>query len=121
MRTFTQVNESRKDIKFGSHNVNAELVYVCENEKQLGCLTLLCNEKAATIYAVEILNRFRGKGYGKMLMENAIEICKTKNVEELRLSTEITNEASNKLYKNLGFEIEKTDEDFNYYILKLNK
>ena len=25
MRTFTQVNESRKDIKFGSHNVNAEL------------------------------------------------------------------------------------------------
>ena len=37
-------------------------------------------------------------------MENAIEICKTKNVEELRLSTEITNEASNKeTYKSTWF------------------
>lgn len=55
------------------------------------------------IYCLEILQPFRNKGYGKILLNEIQKFC-LKNGQK-RLVLEVNNPIALKLYKNYGFEV----------------
>ena len=117
MKKLTQlINEK---VNVGLQNLNSELLYITEGDNQVGSLVLIYNEGKASIFSVEVLNKHRGKGYGKKLVENAISRCKQKNCKLIELNTEIDNKVANNLYTSMGFELKGLKNDFNNYIKNL--
>lgn len=57
----------------------------------------------------------RGKGLGKILMKELIEIAKKKNIKSIHLTSKPTRVAAHNLYKTLGFE----QRDTGVYVLNL--
>lgn len=117
MKKISQVINEKVDIKL--QNLNSELLYLTEGENQVGSLILIYNQDSASIFSVEVLNSHRGKGYGKKLVEKAIDRCKERNCNSIELNTEIDNNVANNLYKGLGFEIQGLKDGFNNYIKPL--
>lgn len=61
-----------------------------------------------TIPNAEILNlfvseEFRGKGIGKMLMNEVLEVCKQEQIENITLEVRVSNQYAIKMYEELGF------------------
>lgn len=65
---------------------------------------------------------FRGKGYGKKLMNNIIEYAKKENYEEISLGVNLDNYVAFKLFVDLGFtKIQYIGEDSDGKYVKLIK
>jgi ribosomal-protein-alanine N-acetyltransferase len=117
MKKFTQVLNEKVDVRL--QNLNSELLYITESNNQVGSLILIYNENSASIYSVEVLNAHRGKGYGKKLVENAINRCREKGCNLIELNTEVDNTVANNLYKSMGFQLNGLKDEFNKYIKPL--
>jgi len=117
MKKLTEV--INENVSVGLQNLNSELIYITEGGQQVGSLVLVYDEDKASIFSVEVLNKYRGKGYGKQLVENAITRCKQKNCKSIELNTETDNTVANSLYTKLGFELKGLKYDFNNYIKPL--
>lgn len=115
MQKFTTFTE--KTIDINHINLDTELMYISENGKQIGSLFLCVSEGKASIFSLIILEKHRGKGYSKKLMNSAIERAREKGCKLMELNTETTNEVANKLYKGMGFELKGLLDDFNNYQL----
>lgn len=115
MKAFTKwINETPVEIH--ATKLNTDLLYICESGKQVGSLLLVYdNNGDASIYSVEVLSSHRGKGYGKKLVENAIQHCQMKGVKSIELNTELDNTVANNLYLNLGFRVQGIRDGFNNY------
>ena len=48
----------------------------------------------------------RGQGYGRLLMQNLLELAKHEGVKRITLEVKDTNERAVNLYKSLGFTVE---------------
>ena len=117
MKKLTEfINEN---VSVGLQNLNSELIYITEGGQQVGSLVLVYEDDKASIFSVEVLNKYRGRGYGKQLVENAITRCKQKSCKSIELNTEIDNAVANSLYTKLGFELKGIKHDFNNYIKPL--
>lgn len=117
MKKITQlINES---VDVGIQNLNSELLFLTEGGNQVGSLILIYNEGQASIFSVEVLSSHRGKGYGKKLVEKAINRCKERNFRMIELNTEIDNQVANNLYRGLGFHLQGLKDGFNNYIKPL--
>jgi len=117
MKKLTELINEKVDIKL--QNLNSELLYITEGQNQVGSLILIYNENKASIFSVEVLNSHRGKGYGKRLVENAINRCKEKSCQSIELNTEIDNLVAHNLYTKLGFEVKGLKDGFNNYLLNI--
>ena len=105
---------SKVDVKV--QPLNSELIYLTENEKQVGSLILIYSGDDASIFSVQVLDNHRGKGYGKKLVEKAINICKTRGLNKIELNTEPDNQVANSMYRKMGFKLEGLKDNFNNYI-----
>lgn len=101
--------------------LNSELVYIVESGSQVGSLVLIYDiNNKASVFSLEVLQSHRKKGYGKKLMEKAIQRCKERNCKSIELNTEIDNTPANNLYKSIGFELQESLKfGFNNYIKHL--
>jgi ribosomal protein S18 acetylase RimI-like enzyme len=113
------IKESVGYVGVGCQSLNSELIYLTEGGNQVGSLVLIYNENTASIFSVEVLNKHRGKGYGKKLVVEAISRAKSKGSYVLELNTETDNTVANNLYQSLGFELRGLKDDFNNYIKTL--
>ena len=117
MKKLTQVLNERVEV--GVQNLNSELLFITEGGNQVGSLVLVYSENKASIFSVEVLSKFRGKGYGKKLVENAVSRCRERNCSSIELNTETDNQVANGLYQSMGFEIRGIKDDFNNYVKSL--
>ena len=113
MNKFSRLVESK--VKVGYSTLNSELVYLVENDVQVGSLLLVYEDNKASVFSLEVLKDFRKKGYGRKLMESAITRCKERGFHLVELNTETYNEAANYLYKSLGFQLNGLKSGFNNY------
>lgn len=120
MKKFTEHVEDNF-VNIGVCPLNSELIYITENNKQIGSLILCFSEGKASVFSVAILEKFRGKGYSKKIMYAAIESAKQKGCSILELNTEITNEVANNLYKSMGFELKGLSDEYNNYQLNIKE
>lgn len=64
--------------------------------------------KEGEIYSFAILEEYRGKGYGKKLLNTAIEHFVKKGIKKVSLNVRVSNNIAISLYKSLGFSINMT-------------
>ena len=115
MNKFSKIVESNQFVNVGVTPLITELVYITENQEQVGSLLLVYEQNKASVFSLEVLSDHRKKGYGRKLMENAILRCKEKGCNLLELNTEIDNNAANKLYQSMGFQLNGLKSGFNNY------
>lgn len=120
MRKFTAINESYNNVGVGYKNLNSELIYLTENGEQVGSLILIYEGNIASVFSVAVLEKHRGKKFGKKLMESAISKSKEKGFKTMDLNTEVDNKVANSLYVSMGFELTGLKDGYNNYKLKLN-
>jgi ribosomal-protein-alanine N-acetyltransferase len=119
MKKFTKIVESNQYVNVGVSKLDTELVYLTENNQQVGSLLLVYEINKASVFSLEVLKDHRKKGYGRRLMENAIERARQLNCSIIELNTDLDNDAANKLYQSMGFELVGLKDGFNNYIKKI--
>lgn len=58
----------------------------------------------AWIEDVVVASQYRGKGYGRLLMEHAISFARSLDIRKVMLTSNPSRVAANELYKKAGFE-----------------
>lgn len=114
-RDYEQVNLLIKD-SFGYDRKNISdnnvFEFVCvDGELIVGYFNMIINHdvvkdiKISHIDYVCVLENARGRGYGKVMMEYALEFCKNNGISRVELTSSSKREIAHKLYLGLGFEI----------------
>ncbi|MFT8351756.1 GNAT family N-acetyltransferase [Clostridium saccharoperbutylacetonicum] len=99
--------EERKEDKIKLKNVNIiEL-----NNKIVGKILIEFTNDSAFIFGFGILPEFRGKGFGKAALKEALKIIKERNISNVGLDVAAKNKRALDLYKSCGFE-EKSIMDY---------
>ena len=119
MKKFTKIVESNQYVNVGVSKLDTELVYLTENNCQVGSLLLVYETDKASVFSLEVLKDHRKKGYGRKLMENAIERARQLNCSIVELNTDIDNRLANDLYLKMGFKLSGLVDGFNHYVLNL--
>ncbi|MDI9395812.1 MAG: N-acetyltransferase [Euryarchaeota archaeon] len=88
-------------------------------------LSFRCLKKKSVIYSIATDNKFRGKGYGRKLIEESIKEMKLNGIYSILLYVNVKNIPAIKLYEKMGFQIIKKTEDIcgqneKCYIMELN-
>lgn len=112
MKKFSNIDP----VNVGVSTLSTELVYLTENNQQVGSLLLVYEEGKASVFSLEVLSTHRKKGYGKRLMESAIKRCQERGIPMVELNTDIENKTANNLYTSMGFELKGLKDGFNNYI-----
>ena len=87
------------------------------DEKPLGCLRLDFMSDQVGIYAFEVRLGYRGLGYGRQMLEEAIRTIRSESQKRIMLDVETDNTNAIGLYLSCGFEIKTT---YDYYNLKIS-
>ena len=89
-------------------------LYVLESDGQFIGMTTLCLYQCPTgwkawIEDVVVDRNYRGKGYGKLMIEKVIEQCRKRGEVTLMLTSRPSRVVANQLYRSLGFETRETN------------
>ena len=85
--------------------------------KPVGCLRLDDMGDQVGIYAFEIRMGYRGLGYGRQMLEEAIHIIRAETQKRIMLDVETDNTNAIGLYRSCGFEVKTT---YDYYGLDIS-
>jgi len=86
------------------------------DEEPIGCLNLDETEKEIGIYGFVVRPEYRGRGYGRQILEDVIRAIRTQTPKPIMLDVETDNTNAIGLYLSCGFEIRTT---YDYYALDL--
>ena len=84
------------------------------DNKLIGYLRLLTHKDYGHLGQIAVKKLERGKGYGNLLMEYALDFFKTKGMKTVGLYVETNNQPAISLYEKYGFE--KQFESWHYWI-----
>lgn len=85
--------------------------------KPVGCLRLDDMGDQVGIYAFEIRMGYRGLGYGRQMLEEAIRTIRAETQKRIMLDVETDNTNAIGLYRSCGFEVKTT---YDYYVLDIS-
>lgn len=96
--------------KFSKENIaerikNPEILVLKKifNKEIAGFIDVEIKERTGFINAVSVKNTFRKKGFGKELINYALEVLRHNNIFEAKLFVKKENSLAKKLYTSLGF------------------
>ena len=84
-------------------DIESEFYYIKVDGKIVGTTQCVYNNKIYGIYSLAIQKEYRGKGIGKEVLKQQLQMCKSKNIKTAYLQTEL-GFYPNKMYKKFGFE-----------------
>lgn len=105
-------------LKLLKNNGATTLIAVSAGDEVMGFINLYPSNSTLSLKKIWILNdlgvssRFRRQGVAQELIKEAIEFVRQSGAIRIELKTEKTNINAQKLYKEIGFEI---DQDNLYY------
>ncbi len=82
----------------------------------VGALRLDESDNEIGIYAFGVLPEYRGRGYGRMMLEEIIRRVRASSQKTIRLEVDTRNVIAINLYQTCGF---RTRTTYNYYILDI--
>lgn len=99
---------NREDLQQITENKNTFLFVGEENGIIIATISIaiyrIPTGKKAWIEDVVVDENVRGKGYGKKLMQHAIDFAKSQGISKIYLTSNPTRIAANKMYQGFGFE-----------------
>jgi len=122
LRLFQQLTERKINLAIDEllNDAAVTTIVIEENNAMAGTASLVhyylpTGGRVGRIEDVVVDEKFRGKGFGKMLMEKLIEIAKENNLTKLQLTSSPKRQAARGMYVTMGFEM----KDTNVFILDL--
>lgn len=95
------------------------LIYMAEvNNRTVGKVHLETGNAVCGIYGLGVLPEYRRSGYGREILNGAVEILKRKNPKDIMLQVAATNKTALNIYKSCGFEETST---MDYYRICKNQ
>ncbi|MEG2109539.1 MAG: GNAT family N-acetyltransferase [Clostridium sp.] len=92
---------------FLNENNTCNKYFIVSNSKEkIGVLNTTIEDNEGT-FDIGLSSRFRGKGYGKRLLETAIDYLNKKEISSIYLVVIETNKIAYNMYKKRGFEQQK--------------
>ncbi len=82
----------------------------------VGCLRIYDFAQEFGIYGFVIRPAYRGRGYGRQMLEEAIRTIQPQSQKTIMLEVDTSNTAALNLYRSCGFEVTRT---YGYYALDL--
>lgn len=101
--------ESLAEAEWQSRMKNA--LFAVSDDKPVGTITYVFSDRVKTkhiarIFGVYVDPNYRGRGFGKKLLRNALELIqKNKGVVKIQLMVNQDQDAAVELYKDMGFVI----------------
>lgn len=86
---------------------------ITENQKIIAYVIMRVINDEAEILNIAVDKHFRRKGYGKLLLQQLLELLKQKHMQKIFLEVRVSNVAAINLYEKLGFK--KIAVRKNYY------
>lgn len=83
---------------------NEDYFIVLDKGESIGFLNTIIKDKKA-FFDIGLMKAYRGKGYGKKLLETAIQFLNEKQVEEICLTVIEKNNIAYEMYKKRGFKV----------------
>ncbi|WP_160688004.1 GNAT family N-acetyltransferase [Clostridium sp. C2-6-12] len=106
-------NDEKEEDSFKEDESMTESSYIIEFEGDtIGKINIEFSEDYAFICGFGILPDFRGKGYGKAALKEALHLINEKNIYTVELDVECKNNTALNLYKDCEFEEQSI---MNYY------
>ena len=104
---------SRREF-YGELNFNrfARYFVVEMNQKIIGYIGSWFFKDFVHITNVAVHPDFRKKGIGTKLMNYIINLAKSRKVKKIVLEVRVSNIIAQRLYKNLGFKVEKVKKEY---------
>jgi len=90
----------------------ARYFVVEKNQKIIGYIGSWFFKDFVHITNVTVHPDFRNKGIGRKLMNYIIDLAKSRKVKKVVLEVRVSNTIAQKLYKNLGFRVEKIRKEY---------
>lgn len=96
----------KEDIEKSAIQVDDNFIsYMAEiNGEIIGKIHICINDNEGFIYGVGVIPDFRGKGYGREILNSALNILKYKNVDNIFIEVARSNKKALGLYESCGFE-----------------
>jgi GNAT superfamily N-acetyltransferase len=107
-------NKLKKILTYKDHKI---IVAEADNNKVVGYVhgqiyELLYFDRVVNILGIVIDKKYRGKGYGKRLMEKIEEWAKENNCNGIRLTSNVKRKEAHLFYENMGYKSEKESKYF---------
>ena len=91
-----------------------------ENNRVVGCAGInKISSEIAELRRLYIHSEFRGKGFGRKLIEVVIQFCNSEGFEKIVLDTTKRNSMAIKLFEKIGFKKTEKIEDKLFYCKSL--
>jgi ribosomal protein S18 acetylase RimI-like enzyme len=89
-------------------------LFLLKDDNRIAGMLTICIYRSPTgtkawIEDVVVDEVYRGRGFGRMLTQHAIDFAKSKDVDVLMLTSNPARMAANKLYQTIGFERKDTN------------
>ena len=110
------VEGARRNILENMENPHAQYYLGKLGDEAVGCLNLYESAKEYGIYAFAVLLEYRGRGFGKQMLEQIIKEVRLMSVKDIALEVETENTNAIGLYRSCGF-VEVTT--YGYYNIDL--
>ena len=86
---------------------NADLLFACKNGADIGvCATYTNRPPLSHITFVGVVPEHSGKGIGRMLLMDTIELAKERGLAYITIETDAENVFAQRLYGSCGFAVE---------------
>ena len=109
------------------YSIEGNALLIAEHDDTcIACVALVkVNKQLCEMKRLYVLPNYRGKGFGRMLIEAVIQLAKEKNYRTIRLDTLSDLIPANTLYAKLGFKqteayLDISDIELTFWKLDLN-
>lgn len=97
--------------------ISNQVKYMIELKREIiGKINIEYSDNSAYLFGFGILPDFRGKGYGKAALKEALRLINEKNISDIELDVECKNNTALNLYKSCGFEEKSVMNYYDYNI-----
>lgn len=100
--TYIETEDAKSYLK--NKNDNEDYFIVLDKGESIGFLNTIIKDKKA-FFDIGLIKEYRGKGYGKKILETAIQFLNEKQVEEICLTVIEKNSIAYEMYKKRGFKV----------------
>lgn len=112
--TFIEIEDAKEYLE--NKDPKEDYFIIIKNNEKIGFLSTVIEDNKG-FFDIGLIKEYRGKGYGKKLLETAIEFFKEKNVDNICLIVIEKNEVAFEMYKKRGFEVyEKLSDWIEIYL-----
>lgn len=94
---------------------NLHIFVARTQEKLIGTVAYYTLNQKGVIYLLHVEPAFRRQGYGRQLVHFVIDTLASEGIQHVIVRTGRSNQASSKLYKQLGFKPFKEDDQYRYF------